>query len=201
VVCIGVQGDTHCLWPEEFSAVSNATLKRQREYAAGRTAAREAMRRIAQIEAPVLSNRDRSPRWPHGIVGSIAHTADTCLVVAGLLHEWKSIGIDIEPMSGIDESLWSIICTPEELERVRREPSSGRSLHVTRLFVAKEAFYKWHYPQSGRLFDFQEVSIHWGSHHLDFTVSARDSIRLEGMDALKGRMFTLENHLVAFCAK
>jgi 4'-phosphopantetheinyl transferase EntD len=200
VVCTGVEGDTAGLWPEEETAVAGAILKRKREFAAGRAAAREAMRRLIGIEAPISVNPDRSPRWPAGIVGSISHAGDTCLAVAGSQESWLSIGIDVEPNLGIEESLWGLICSPDELRIVDQAPQSRRATQVREVFVAKEAFYKWHYPQKLTIFDFQDVSVHRSLDGRGFTVTARDWIQLKAMERLEGQLLTIEDHVIAVCA-
>jgi 4'-phosphopantetheinyl transferase EntD len=200
VVCTGIGGDTSGLWPEEEAAVAGAILNRRLEFAAGRSAAREAMRRLNGVEAPIPMNLDRSPCWPPGIVGSISHTSDTCLAVVGHQAEWLSIGIDMEPYQGIEESLWSMLCTPEELRHVYQGPPTQRETRVGELFAAKEAFYKWHYPQKKTLFEFQDVCVHWSLDRRAFTVSAHDGIHLKTMERLKGLLLTIEDHVIALCA-
>lgn len=158
------------------------------------------MRRLNGTEAPIPVNPDRSPHWPAGIVGSISHTGDTCLAVVGHQESWLSIGLDIEPDLGIEESLWSLICTSEELRLVWQRPLPQQAAWVGELFVAKEAFYKWHYPQKFALFDFQDVSVHWSLDRQSFTVTAPDRIRLKSMERLVGQLLTIEDHVIAFCA-
>lgn len=157
------------------------------------------MRRLIGLEGPIPSNPDRSPRWPDGVVGSIAHTTDACLAVVGRRASWRSIGVDIEPECGIDESLWDIICTPEELDLIRKEPSSVQAECVARVFVAKEAFYKWHFPQLKTVLDFQDACVQWSQDWCSFIVSAPQLTEPGGQSFRGGRVLSAEGYLIACC--
>lgn len=196
VVCTGVDGDPDGLWPQERIAVAGAVPRRQREFAAGRIAARSAMQRLrAPVEA-VPAHADRSPCWPENLIGSISHTADTCVAVVGRRNRCESVGIDIESEQGMDASLWDIICTPEERRELQGQAPSQQPLLATRLFVAKEAFYKWYYPQTRNLLEFQEVSLTWNSGGSNFEVSLQgDKIAAN----CAGHIFLLAGNVVAYC--
>ncbi len=197
VVCTGVDGDPESLWPEEREAIARAVPKRQREFAAGRSAARTAMRRLNWLATAIPAHSDRSPCWPAGLVGSIAHSADTCVAVVGRQDAWVSIGIDIEPDRGIDESLWGIICTPDEQRQLGEQGPESRASLVTRVFVAKEAFYKWHYPQHRTLLDFNDVSVKWGRKGSGFEVVPVSRNMHDSVARGRGALFSLCGCVVA----
>lgn len=160
VACRSItDGDPAELPPAELEAVRRAVTQRQQEFAAGRWAARDAMRRLGHPALAVPANADRSPCWPAGLVGSISHCRSTCLAVLARSDECASVGVDVEPDRGLPEDLWSTICTPEELRQLADMPEPMRSRWVTRVFSAKEAYYKWVYPRIRTLLDFQDVTI------------------------------------------
>ncbi|AOW13509.1 hypothetical protein LPB072_12230 [Hydrogenophaga crassostreae] len=159
VAISNVSGDPQWLYPEEAQSVAKAVPKRQKEFAAGRKAARCAMRAIGWQDMPVPCNADRSPAWPEGLVGSISHSRQACVAIVGRKAHVKSVGIDIEDHFPIEPELWHTICTPQELETVNQLDRADRGQWVTRLFSAKEAFYKWQYPLTGRFLEFQDVAI------------------------------------------
>ena len=159
VACTGVDGDPGALYAEEFAAVQKAIPRRQREFAAGRLAARQAMARIGRPPAAIPSAPDRSPIWPDGLTGSISHTDRACLAVVGASGNGQSIGIDLEDDVPMDPALWDSICTPGERAFVSRLPETLQGRLVTRLFSAKEAFYKWQYPRTRRMLEFQDVHV------------------------------------------
>ena len=200
IVCTGVDGDPKDLWPEEFVAVAGAIPRRQREFAAGRAAARAAMRLLQRSDNPVPLLPDRSPGWPEDLVGSIAHTTDVCVAVLGARDQWESIGIDIEPETGIEESLWDTICNPHEKLELLEQTHAMRASHAKRIFVAKEAFYKWYYPQKKKMLDFHSVTVKWAADGSNFLAVAKDPDFPASMANCIGRAFSSEGSLVAYCA-
>ncbi|WP_439587272.1 4'-phosphopantetheinyl transferase family protein [Hydrogenophaga sp.] len=200
VVCTGVDGDPAGLWPEEQIAVAHAIPRRQREFAAGRHAARTAMRRLDRPARAIPSHPDRSPCWPEDLIGSISHTTDVCIAVVGTRDRWTSIGIDIESKPGVDEFMWDIICTPDERQQIRAQRPSTRALLATRVFVAKEAFYKWHYPQRRTLLEFQDVSVQWIPGGADFRVLLHGAAGHDRLADCTGHVFSFNGGVVAYCA-
>ncbi|MFP8833727.1 4'-phosphopantetheinyl transferase family protein [Hydrogenophaga sp. XSHU_21] len=170
VACTGIDGDPGQLWPEEREAVQKAIPRRQREFAAGRQAAREAMGRIGFPPQAIPSAIDRSPIWPVGVVGSIAHNNHVCVAILGRRSEVHAIGIDIEDDRPLEADLWPTICTEQELATLGLLPPSDRGHWVTRAFCAKEAYYKWQYPQTGRILDFCDVQLTFNHDHSEFRV-------------------------------
>ena len=170
VACRDVDGDPQVLWPVEREAVLKAIPRRQREFAAGRAAAREAMIQVGWSPEAIPSAPDRAPIWPEGLVGSIAHNGQACVAIIGRRDQVHAMGLDIEEDIAMDPTLWTTICTPGELATIAALPQSERGRCVTRLFCAKEAFYKWQYPQTQRMLDFCDVQVSFDPYHTDFSV-------------------------------
>jgi enterobactin synthetase component D len=159
VACSGIASDTSLLYPEEREAVSRAVPKRQREFATGRVNARLAMTRIGQVPTAIPSGPDRAPVWPAHLIGSISHTDHACVAVVARRSQVVAIGIDLENDVPLADNLWPIICTPAELAHVATLPTESQGRQVTRLFSAKEAVYKWQYPLTARMLDFQQIHL------------------------------------------
>ncbi|MEZ5706275.1 MAG: 4'-phosphopantetheinyl transferase superfamily protein [Burkholderiaceae bacterium] len=159
VACSGVDGDPQQLWPTERAAVGQAVPRRQKEFASGRIAARQALSQIGCLPEAIPCAPDRSPIWPAGATGSIAHNGRVCVAIATHQNRHQFMGLDLEDESAMDPALWDTICTPGELSSLSSLPPHERPSRVTRIFCAKEAFYKWQYPQTRRLLDFQDVAI------------------------------------------
>lgn len=170
VACTGVDGDPQTLFPEEHAAIARAVTRRQREFAAGRAAVREAMGRIGLEPGPVPSGPDRAPVWPPGLTGSISHTRQICVAAIGWQQAVGTVGIDVEERAPIDPDLWPSICTPEEHQYLQTQPAGQRGHLVTLLFSAKEAFYKWQYPLTRVLLDFQDVTVQLNEQRTGFAV-------------------------------
>lgn len=199
VACSTVDGDPHSLHPEEWDLIARAVPRRQREFAAGRAAAREAMVRIGFRQCPVPSAADRAPIWPAGLVGSISHTRQICIAVVGRAEEVGGIGIDVEERLPVGPDLWHSICTPEEQTHLQSQPVEQRGDFVAQLFSAKEAFYKWQYPLARRLLDFQDVQVNLEPGGSGFSVRPVDALRWPDVLApVTGGMFTDKKWVIAW---
>lgn len=158
------QGDPRSLaavmYPIEQCYVSRATESRRREFAAGRSLARQAMASLGVPQAAIPAAPDRAPVWPAGIVGSISHCSGLCVAaVARESQDCSSIGIDVEPATPLDRDLLDVICTEAELGWLGQQPAGERLILVKAIFSAKESFYKSQYPLSKTLIDFHAVTI------------------------------------------
>lgn len=138
---------------DEQSAVARAVPSRQAEFAAGRAAARKAMRALGLPSMAIPAGPNRLPLWPTGISGSISHSAGLALAA---LRLGLPLGIDIEPDQGLEPDLWPIICTPDELATL---PIEHRGHYVRQVFSAKEAAYKAQFPLTGALIGFDAMTV------------------------------------------
>jgi enterobactin synthetase component D len=159
VSCCSTDGDVSSLTPIERSAIAGAIHRRQKEFSAGRAAAREAMRRLGRSASSIPMQHDRSPCWPADLVGSISHSSTTCISVVAIKSHWKSVGVDVEPDQDLPHDLWSLIGHPNELRRASAVPEAIRGRWMMRIFSAKEAYYKWVYPQTQQVLEFLDVDI------------------------------------------
>lgn len=196
IACSAIHAGTECLYPDEFSAVRNAVTKRQREFATGRANARLAMTRIGErcVSIPMLA--DRAPAWPVHLVGSISHTHAACAAVVGRKKNVRSIGIDLERDRPMEEALWPSIWTTAEEAHVRAQPIEWQGHLMIRLFSAKEAVYKWQYPLTRRMLDFNQVEVTW----LDDGPEARFVAQVNGAGILgpvQGQCLVHENLVVS----
>jgi 4'-phosphopantetheinyl transferase EntD len=142
------------LYPAEAAYVVGARPERKQEFAAGRSAARQAMIDLGGVQAPVPAASDRSPIWPEGLVGSITHAQSVCVAVVS--KDARSIGIDLETTDPLDADLISTICSDAELARI-----AGRAQQTLAklIFCAKEAAYKAQYPLTKALFGFEYFDV------------------------------------------
>lgn len=144
-------------WPGEV--LSRVVPARLAEFAAGRSAARQAMSALGFAPVAIPMGADRVPIWPEGITGSITHCAGACLAVLGLAGAYRGLGLDVEPLQPLPQDLWPTILRPEELREVTSLPPPQQGLHALRFFVAKEAAYKAQYAETRQIFDFQTLQI------------------------------------------
>jgi 4'-phosphopantetheinyl transferase EntD len=147
------------LWRGEV--LPNAVALRQREFAAGRHAARQAMELLGRPAEAIPIGIDRAPVWPTGLNGSITHSATLCLAV--VTQAPQLIGIDLEPATPLNPDLWDTILLPEECATFARAPDAP--LIAKLIFSAKEAAYKAQYPRSKTVFGFEVIHITLGPTH------------------------------------
>lgn len=199
VACTTVHGDPLNLYPEERASVAHAVPHRQREFAAGRAAARQAMVQVGLNPCPVPCGPDRAPVWPLGVVGSISHTRQICIAAAGRAEEVGAIGIDVEERQPVDQSLWRSICTTKEQAYLQSQPAEQRGDIVTQLFSAKEAFFKWQYPATRRMLDFRDAWVRLDPKSGGFLVHHVNVAQWpEALNPVTGCMFTGEKWVIAW---
>src|SRR5262249_59691899 len=102
---------------------------------------------------------DRRPGWPAGAVGSISHSGDYCAAVVARRAGCAGIGFDAERWGRVRPEIWRRIATAPELawlDRLGADADRG----ATRLFSAKEAFYKAQYARSERFLGFADAAFH-----------------------------------------
>lgn len=147
------------LTQSELITVERCVAKRRREFATGRFCARAALRHFGVRSASINVNRDRSPAWPEGFVGSITHTQGYCGAAVARSALWLGIGIDAELHSSLQPELWPHVLQAEELDWLYAQSIESRMAMAAVIFSAKESFYKCQYPVSKRWLDFHDVSI------------------------------------------
>ena len=140
------------LFPEELPGISRAVEKRRREFAAGRNLARTALAGMGVAPCAIVQS-DRSPVWPPGIAGSIAHTDEFVAVSVADRARYRGLGIDIETCGRVTDEIEAKILTPDEIGDV--PIADARTLR----FACKEAVYKAVHPLTGVFFGFHAVHI------------------------------------------
>lgn len=133
--------------------------KRESEHADGRRAAAQALQQLDRA-GTVGRHENGCPMWPRGVVGSISHTNHYAWALVGSSQEFRSIGIDTEPMceNSTVDSLWEQVAGGTEW-RLARDAGLGRVEAFTAVFSAKESLYKCIYPISPAFFDFKDACL------------------------------------------
>ena len=146
------------VYEAEHKAVERAIDKRRHEYWSARHLARCALSVLGVQAGPLLNAPDRSPIWPHGVLGSISHTTGWCgVAVARQTPGRRGLGIDAERCGKMSWGVAERVLTAREL---RRLPPAPHDLDwATLLFSAKEAVYKCIYPSVRRFVGFLEVEL------------------------------------------
>lgn len=150
------------LLPPEANILERAVPDRLLEFRAGRHCARRAMHRLG-VAGPVLRAADRSPIFPSGIVGSIAHTRRNgrgfCGAAVARTTEVRSIGLDVEVDRPLEPKLWHRILRPNEADWIASRRPEERGFWALFIFSAKESVYKCQYTLSKTFLEFRDVAI------------------------------------------
>jgi 4'-phosphopantetheinyl transferase EntD len=147
--------DAPLLGPEA-AAVARAVPSRQREFATGRTVARQALAALGVAPLPLARGPGGEPVWPPGVVGSITHCAGYRGAVVAPADRAASVGIDAEPDAPLPAGVLDLVSLPAE--RAALATLSGVAWDRL-LFCAKEAVYKAWYPLAARWLGFEEAEV------------------------------------------
>jgi len=148
------------IYDEEWNCVANAVEKRQAEFCAVRICARRLLECLGIDNFPLLPNRDRSPRWPEGIIGSISHTQGYCAVVATRSGRLVGLGLDVEQDDPLKSELIRLICTDRERRWLDAQPANERYRLAKLIFCAKESAYKCQYPITETFVDLRQAELY-----------------------------------------
>ncbi|MGH8127503.1 MAG: 4'-phosphopantetheinyl transferase family protein [Gammaproteobacteria bacterium] len=187
---------------EEQIIIGNAVDKRRREFTAGRACARGILKQFGFSENLTIGkDKYGAPVWPEGIVGSISHTADVCVVSIGRQSpELISLGVDIEKDTRLDADLVNLVC--DELEKdLCCNGQIDDSLRLAKvIFSAKESVYKCLYPIIKTVLDFQDVHIQLDVLEQKFISTTSCDFNGDFVErACNGRFFYEEGHIYTGC--
>jgi 4'-phosphopantetheinyl transferase EntD len=180
--------DPAALLPEEAERLGPMAPVRRAEYVAGRVAARRALAALGV--APVAIGTvpgGRDPRWPEGIVGSIAHTGGLAAAACGRAEALAGLGLDLEGAGPLPPETVATICRPDELAALAALPPPSPSDWPKLLFAAKEAAYKAWFPRARVPLGFHEMSIDVDASGRAFRARVRAAAP-GGAVALEGRL-------------
>lgn len=164
------------LRPAERAAIATAIPRRQREFAAGRRAARAAMTQLGLAETALGMGPDRAPLWPEDVVGCITHDDRACLAALARRATCRGIGIDIEPARPLAADLRAETCAAEGWLARMPEPEAG--LMARAVFSAKESWFKAQFPLTGAWVGFDAVRVEQAAEGLMLTPVAPELTRL-----------------------
>ena len=96
-----------------------------------------------------------APRWPDGVLGSIAHDRRHALaLVARAGGAIRSLGVDIEDAAPLPEDIFEFVLSPPERIFCAKGGLAGRVA-----FAAKEAVYKAINPLEGTPLEYRDIGL------------------------------------------
>ena len=177
-------GDLSGLFPEEWEAVAKAVPKRQTEFAAGRRAVRRALGGAVSVP----KGEDRAPKWPEGVLGTIAHDRGWAVAAVAKSVDVQGIGVDLTEAAPLKEKLWPSIFNAGDM------PEDGMAARAG--FAAKEALYKALYPSVGTFFGFEAAHVTVGEAVFEARLTHALGPFVEGQ-VFGGRLVEAEGCLLA----
>ena len=157
-------GQAAPLWPDETPFVIGAVPARQAEFAAGRSAARQAMQALGLAPRAIGVGPDRAPVWPDGILGSITLAGGLARAAVGPTQGFGGIGLDLEPETPLEADLVPSIALPAEQDWIARQTEP--LIAAKHLFVAKEAAFKAQFPRTRQVFGFETLHVDFDCNRL-----------------------------------
>jgi 4'-phosphopantetheinyl transferase EntD len=145
-------GDEDALFPEEAVSMAARSREARRAGGAGRLVARALMPELGFKPGPIRGTPAGAPDWPRGLTGSFAHDDTVAVCAIASAREFRSLGIDVEPIAPLPFEMIDLVTTPRERQGL--DPLGGRVV-----FAAKEAVYKAVYPLNGRFLEFHDIEI------------------------------------------
>lgn len=142
--------------------LASAVAVRQQEFEAGRYCALQALLQAGTENAPPIGILvDRSPAWPPGYAGSIAHSHGRATAAVALTSGILSLGIDFETVMDDKQAsrVRERILLPADERVVSSLNDWSESERVTLVFSAKEAIYKCLRPLCGEFFGFEDAEL------------------------------------------
>jgi len=136
-----------------------AVPKRQREFAAGRVAASNALSRAGITDYFPAIGEMRQPIWPDGFVGSISHDNDIAIAVVAPASELIGLGLDVESVHLPDSSIRSQIMSTLEGALWAEHCGGDKDAAAMMVFSYKEAIFKCAYPVTGVFLEFLDVVV------------------------------------------
>lgn len=141
-----------------------ASAQRRAEFVLGRRCAASALRQLRASELHVGHGERGMPEWPEGFIGSITHTPGFVAAVAARASECCAVGLDGERLHSVSDDIWPLVFSSAEISRLRSLGSrEHQALAATRMFTAKEAYYKCQFPSTRRRLSFKDVSVTLGA--------------------------------------
>ncbi len=143
------------------ASIQRSVAKRQAEFLAGRLCAREALRRLDNLDCVPAIGEDRAPIWPGHISGSITHSTGHAAAIVAHKAQWRGLGMDLENLLTLERAqrLAGEILTPDEMQRMASLPREQVALLVTLTFSVKESLFKALYPLVHKRFYFEHAEV------------------------------------------
>lgn len=196
--CDSVQDDTDRLFESEREQIARAGAIRRWEFSTGRRLGRAALAQIGYPPVALPGDSKRRPRWPEGAVGSISHTNSLCAVMVAPAQQVAALGLDIERVSDVSETLLPHISREDELDALSLQVPG--TILPALIFSAREAVFKAYNPVTDKFLDFQDVRLSVDGDRFTAQILPPDLPRLFGQDRISGRFIVAGDLIISVVA-
>ena len=185
------------LYPGEMASMQNAVQKRRQEFGAGRGCARTALARLGFADVAIEKQKDGSPLWPEGAVGSISHSSLWSGAAVARKDQIRGIGLDIETVDRVGQRLERMILTLDEAAWMTRQPRGLWRQWRATIFSAKEAIYKCLHPLYAERIGFMDAIVTPSQDDLTFSVTMIGAVAdaIPGCTVMQGRYLMHEGNV------
>jgi 4'-phosphopantetheinyl transferase EntD len=186
---------------DEREYAATMSRARRREFAAGRTVARQALRLLQHSPGTgIPMGMGGEPIWPQGMSGSLSHTSTHAAALIARATRHGSVGVDLDDQRLLGTEAAVELMTRQEIDIVIAQGwAHDVAIAQNLVFLAKESLFKYQYPITGRReLDFDEVSLHPSERSGVLTASCAHDPGLQRVLA-QARIFHLEIQGLRIC--
>lgn len=122
------------------------------------------------------------PLWPLGLIGSITHKNDRCIVlIAERSSSFHGVGIDLENRTHLPLEMIPLICSNKELSQIKKLPFYYGICWYQMMFSAKESLYKSVSALIKSDLDFRDADVNFNieTHGISFDFPALRELGLK----------------------
>jgi len=190
LACMRVQDAPLNVRDAERPLIKKAVAKRRREFSAGRSCARQALRALDCENTPIIHDENGAPLWPQNIIGSITHSTTYAAAAVAQDSRLLGLGIDMETVSRVSPRITNKILTEPEKIALQFHPDLAEQQRLLALlFSAKESIYKCLHPLLQCRIGFKDARIECDPDQNSITIILCPRIQsaLPGTEHLLGR--------------
>lgn len=200
---VAASGDLH---PAERALAGRAVPARLAAFAAGRRAARCALRRLNAARelrathepAPILRDPQGCPSWPAQVVGSISHSPTTAVAVVARRSHARAIGVDIEALDrDVGIATLARVFVAAETAWLAAQPAARQLRLAYALFSTREALYKCVYQACAHRLAPDEVELSLDPARGSFRARWLGAATTLGLPVLAGRIDFTADHVIS----
>ena len=145
----------------ELALTAGWTVQRRAQFALGRTIARRAIAGLGRVGSSILMDADGAPVWPNGVVGSITHKRQNCLVAVAFSTRFHGIGVDLEDdaVDAAEDVIIQSVCTFPSERAVSPGVNAACRSPGTLVLTCKEAIYKALFPTARVDIGWEDIEV------------------------------------------